>query len=326
MKKLGDVIFAFSLLVIVCMGCHSDGQQADTEDSYVPVAPDYTDAGMWYESAGDTDGTGADVFYIVSTWEFDWYTEEGKICHYADPVNHASHCSDMTIEISKIAQYMGPGNNFYSPFYRHITLETWATGNEDTINRRYQDVSFQDVQNAFQHYLDTKNQNRPFVLAGFSQGGKSVVELIKTMSDDVKERMVAAYVLGYKVTPEDTVACKNLRAAQDSIDLGVTICYNSVSDVKYIQPVISVPSAMCINPVNWRTDATPAILHDTITVTLSTEHKVLVLDGYSGSEYSPILGFLNVGDFHSAEPWLYSECLGKNIRQRIEAYHKSNDV
>ena len=121
------------------------------------------------------------------------------------------------------------------------------------------------------------------------------------------------YVLGYKVTPQDTAECKNLRAAKDSLDLGVTICYNSVSDIKYIKPVISVPSAMCINPVNWKTDATPAILHDTITVTLSPEHNVLVLSGYSGSEYTPILGIINTGDFHGAEPWLYSECLAKNI-------------
>lgn len=79
---------------------------------------------------------------------------------------------------------------------------------------------------------------------------------------------------------------------------------------------------MCINPVNWKTDATPATLHDTITVTLSPKHNVLVLSGYSGSEYTPILGIINTGDFHGAEPWLYSECLAKNIQQRIKAYRK----
>lgn len=92
--------------------------------------------------------------------------------------------------------------------------------------------------------------------------------------------------------------------------------------MRYIQPVVAAPCAMCINPVNWRTDATPATLHDTITVSVSPEHHVLVVKGYSGSEYQPILGFLNVGDFHSAEPWLYEECLRENIRARVEAYYK----
>lgn len=308
------------LLMTIWSACNS--RHSNIENAYIPSEPDYTDSKMWYINLNDTDDSGADIFYIVSTWEFDWYTNDGQICHYADPVNTKDHQDDMAIEISQIAQYMGQKNNFYAPYYRHITLNSWATCNEDTINQRYHTVSFNDVQKAFQYFINTNNNNRPFILAGFSQGGKSVVELIKTMPDDVKKRMVAAYVLGYKVTPQDTTECKNLRAAKDSLDLGVTICYNSVSDIKYIKPVISVPSAMCINPVNWKTDATPAILHDTITVTLSPEHNVLILSGYSGSEYTPILGIINTGDFHGAEPWLYSECLAKNIQQRIKAYRK----
>ena len=37
----------------------------------IPKAPDYADATMWYTVDGDPDGTGADIFYIVSTWEED---------------------------------------------------------------------------------------------------------------------------------------------------------------------------------------------------------------------------------------------------------------
>lgn len=32
------------------------------------------------------------------------------------------------------------------------------------------------------------------------------------------------------------------------------------ADVQYIKPVVCRPCVMCINPVNWRTDATPATL------------------------------------------------------------------
>lgn len=117
------------------------------------------------------------------------------------------------------------------------------------------------------------------------------------MPKDVYQQMVAAYVLGYKVTPDDTLTSTNIKAAQGPDDIGVTICYNSVSDVKYIQPVVAAPCAFCINPVNWRTDDVPATLHDTITVSVAQKEKVLVVKGYSGSEYAPIMGFLNVGDF-----------------------------
>ena len=44
------------------------------ECRYVPLAADYSDPTMWITEDGDADGTGADVFYVVSTWEDDWTT------------------------------------------------------------------------------------------------------------------------------------------------------------------------------------------------------------------------------------------------------------
>lgn len=313
-------IFPAILLLLQITSCDNNTKQ-DFEETgqYIPLAPDYSDKSMWFISENDTDGNGADIFYVVSTWETDWTAEDGRICHCADVYNQ-THRNDMNKEISKIAEYMGEDNNFYSPYYRHITINGWATLNEDTINNRFR-TAMSDIRNAFKTFMDNRKPERPFILAGFSQGGKAVVELLKDMPEETYKYLVAAYVLGYKVTPEDTTLTTNIRAAQDSTDTGVTICYNSVSDIRYIQPIVAAPCAMCINPVNWRTDATAATLHDTITVTVSPEHHVLVLKGYSGSEYAPIMGILNVGDFHGCEPWLYQECLCKNIKQRIRAYY-----
>lgn len=242
---------------------------------------------------------------------------------YTD-ITNPKHLDDMATEMNGVAEYMADGNNFYSPYYRHITLDSWATLNEDTISRRYFDVSFVDIQNAFNHFLATVNPERPFIIAGFSQGAKSVVELMKTMPEDVRSRMIAAYVLGYKVTPDDVVQAPWITAAQGADDTGVTICYNSVSDVKYTKPVVAAPNTMCINPVNWRTDATPAILNDTITVTLNPEYKVLVLEGFDGSYLPNILDILNVGDYHGIEPWVYSECLRENFKTRISSFRRKN--
>lgn len=312
--RLGYVVaFLFCMLFSGCNKTESE--------EYIPQAPDYSDPTFWYTEKNDKTGKNADVFYIVSTWETDWKTDSGETVHYADVYNK-KHRDDMTKEISGVAAYMGKDNNFYSPFYRHITIEGWATRDENIINNRFK-IAFEDVRNAFETFLKNRPKNRPFVLAGFSQGGKAVVELLKIMPKDVYQQMVAAYVLGYKVTPDDTLTSTNIKAAQGPDDIGVTICYNSVSDVKYIQPVVAAPCAFCINPVNWRTDDVPATLHDTITVSVAQKEKVLVVKGYSGSEYSPIMGFLNVGDFHSAEPWLYKECLEKNIKNRIEIFKKT---
>ena len=129
MKK-GSVFLMFSCLVLAgaafAAGCSS------REAEHVPEAPDYSDAGMWFVREDAGAGEGADVFYLVSTWEEDWTADDGLVCHYADVYN-VQHRADMDKEISRIAGYMGEGNNFYSPYYRHITIEGWATLDEELI-------------------------------------------------------------------------------------------------------------------------------------------------------------------------------------------------
>ena len=323
-----------AILVILCGACvitchyfNHENERATAQ--YIPPSPDYSDSTMWITEDDDAEGTGADIFYVVSTWEGDWMTEDSAVCHYADMWN-PTHREHMASEINSIAAYMAPGNRFYAPFYRHATIEAFEAQNEDTVYSRTR-LAMSDVCEAFDYFLAHRRSSsgkvgrgpRPLIIAGFSQGGLGVVELLKHMDDETYGQLAAAYILGYKVTPEDTLQTKHIKAAQGETDTGVTICYNTVKDVKYIKPVIAA-TCMGINPVNWRTDATPATLHDTITVTLSPKHHVLVVSGYSGSEYEPYKDLLNVGDIHSCEPWLYSECLAKNIAIRAREWRKKH--
>lgn len=289
-------------------------------EEFVPDAPDYSDPQLWVRADGDADGTGADVFYLVSTWELDWTTPDGKVCHYADVYNpqHQSHMKEG--EIGRVAAYMGAENNFYGPVYRHTTIEAFLSRDESIVADRFFSVPMKDIQSAFDYFIAHRDPERPLVLAGFSQGAKAVVELIKSMDDETFSHLVAAYVMGYKITPGDTMQCKRFHPACSASDVGVTVCYNTVKAPEYAVDVLSVPNVMCINPVNWHTDAEPAILHDTITVSVNPEHHLLVVGNYSGCEYMPFRDFINVGDIHGCEPWLYSDCIRQNIRQRTQAY------
>ncbi|MBP5318889.1 MAG: DUF3089 domain-containing protein [Paludibacteraceae bacterium] len=319
-KLQSNLVIAAVVLItgfaLIWFHCHKAAGQSG---EYLPPVPDYADASLWFTQMGDSTGTGADVFYVVSTWETEWRTADGRLCRYADAYipEHQAH---MAVELRKAAAYMADGNNFHAPYYRHVAIETWATQNEDTIARRLA-LPMSDVCRAFDEFNRKRDQRRPLILAGFSQGGKAVVELLKHLDDETYRHLAAAYVLGYKVTPADTAATRHIRPARRADDTGVTICYNTVKDTAFVSPVISVPCVMGINPVNWRTDAVGAVLHDSIRVTLDTTWHVLVVDGYDGAEYPPILDFINVGDIHSCEPWLYSECLRLNFAVRTQAWH-----
>lgn len=288
----------------------------------VPAAPDYANPAMWITEDMDPEGTGADVFYVVSTWEKDWTNAKGDTVHFADVWN-PEHCAHMAIEMNKAAAYMAPGNRYWAPYYRHATIEAFLTRDEDIIHERTR-LAMKDVCDAFDHFLTQREPGRPLIIAGFSQGGMAVVELLEHMDDATYSQLAGAYVLGYKVTDEDMASCPHIKPAERADDVGVTICYNTVKDVKYVNPVISSTS-IAINPVNWVTDATPAVLHDSITVTLSPEYHVLVVDGYEGAEYPPFAGFINVGDIHSCEPWLYSECLQENMALRARMWKSINN-
>lgn len=314
MKRLSVWIFAAILLLCSASSCRNKVAV------YIPKAPDYNDSTMWTIVDCDTAGTGADIFYVVSTWEEDWTTDDGRVSHYADVWNpvHREHMG--ALEIDKVAAYMSPGNRFYAPFYRHTTIEAFMMNNVDSTMNRAR-LAMNDVKAAFDHFQANRDKTRPLIIAGFSQGGLAVVELLKHIDDETYSQLAAAYVLGYKITPDDTLQTKHIKAAKGETDTGVTICYNTVKDVKYINPVIS-NTIMGINPVNWRTDSTSATLHDTITVALSPQYHVLVVSGYSGSEYPAYKDFINVGDIHSCEPWLYSECLAKNIKVRAQEWRK----
>ena len=275
----------------------------------VPAAPDYASPEAWY--AVDR-GADVDLFYISSTETFD-DTVGRKVYHFAQAADSVA-CPGMRAEMEGVDRILSGGLNFYSPYYRQMTMETYL----DTalIDSRFP-VAMGDVRAAFKHYVDNLSDGRPFVLAGFSQGGEVLVELLKELPDSLQDRLVAAYVLGWKITPED-LAASSIRPAQGADDTGVTICYNSV-DAPEHAGFVSSGNAVAINPVNWCTDATPAVLFDSLTVTLDPETKLLLVDGFEGTGYA-WKPYFEDGCYHTFEIRWYGESLRENIAERCEAY------
>ena len=281
----------------------------------IPEAPDYASAESWYvtDRSGDMD-----LFYVSSTETFDTKVG-GRILHYAQGADSAA-CPGIRAEMEGVDRILGGDLNFYSPFYRQVTMETYA----DTalISSRFP-LAMDDVRRAFRYYVDHLSEGRPFVIAGFSQGGEVVVELLKELPDSLQPRLVAAYVLGWKITPEDLAEAPSIKPAQGSDDTGVTICYNSVESPECANPIVSGGNTVAINPVNWCTDATPAVLFDSLTVTLDPETKLLLVDGYEGTGYA-WKPYFQDGCYHTFEIRWYGDLLRENIAERCAAYRANS--
>ena len=292
-------------ILIALVGCR---QKVDI----VPKAPDYKDTTQWYIVDR---GAAVDVFYVISTETGD-YSRDGICFHHADTRDDSLRMF-MNGEMVGVDNLLAGNLNYYSPYYRQCTMETFTS---DSLVEARMPLAYGDIRKAFKYYLKHYNGGRPFILAGFSQGAMAVVDLVKTMDDKTYSRMVAAYVIGYKVTNADMAASSHIRPAKDSIDQGVMICYNSVRDNSCALPLLSQGNRMAINPVNWRIDATPALLvdpryGDTLTVALDTTSLLLLIDGYRRDDYMlPLIGC--EGNYHRLEISLFSEHIRRNIALR----------
>ena len=290
-----------------------------------PAAPDYQDPTQWYVTDRQAD---ADVFYIISTETGDYPLPDGVTCHYADTYSDSLR-APLYGEMLGVDTLLSGQLNFYAPYYRQCSLQSFES---DSLQAARLPLPLGDVRRAFRHYLEHQNGGRPFILAGYSQGARLMLELLREMDDATFSRMIAAYAIGITITESDP----HIVAATGADDTGVTICYNSVRDTSCCMPGWE-RSSVAINPVSWRTDSLPATLvtepspllpvagqkADTMTVRLDTATGLLLVDGFTARDYvQPLIG--REGNYHSRELWLYRHQLRRNMALRAAAFHEVN--
>lgn len=283
----------------------------------IPGAPDYADSTQWFICDR---GTEADLFYIIST-ETSYHMIGTDTCHFADTKDDYLR-GRMRHEMHAVDSFYSGHLNYFSPYYRQISLQSWTT-EEMALSRL--PLALSDCRRSWDYYIEHLNHGRPFILAGFSQGAYALMDIMKHMPDSIASRLVAAYVIGYKVTAEDTAACRYLRPAQGATDTGVTICFNSVRSPECEIPVVSSGNLFCINPVNWRTDTVscPFVFYgrkknDTLTARLDPESRLLLIDGYKIDKPMAIIG--KPGNYHHLELKFFYPYIRKNMADRVAAF------
>ena len=305
-----------SLITVISSCGKNDDHPAD-----IPPQPQYQDTAQWYVSDSKAD---VDIFYIISTEIGDYITDNGITRHFADTYNDSLR-APMLAEMTGVDAIVGDKFNFYSPYYRQCSLQTYA--DDSTIDARMP-LPTEDVRRAFNHYIKRINPSRPFIIAGFSQGAMIAIELLKEMDSQTYSRMIAAYIIGATIDSATVNTTKYLVPAQGADDIGVTICYNSVREPSCALRMFD-HSAVCINPVSWTTDPTPATLitettfnattKDTLTVRIDAATGLLCVDGVTADDYIlPLIG--KEGNYHSREIWFYRDCLKANMEARAEKF------
>ncbi|MDR2556340.1 MAG: DUF3089 domain-containing protein [Bacteroidales bacterium] len=158
--------------------------------------------------------------------------------------------------------------NFYAPYYRQLSIPYIASLSDLTrIDSAIDAVAASDCYAAFEYYLEHYNNGRPFIIAAHSQGSiisRRMILQIRKHHSEVFDRMIAAYLIGFTITPE-WLHEAGLEFASNATDLGKVITWNlENAGAVAVNPLIFAPDALVINPVNWKTDTTYAAASESL--------------------------------------------------------------
>lgn len=290
---------------------------------------DYADTLYWY-ACGDQSHA-ADVFYVYPTVSGISYKDNGS-SWFADitlPEVREEANGNQRFNKMLYGEY-----NFYAPYYRQMIFEAYAQPT-DTL-AKLAAFAAADVNDAFQYYMTHFNQGRPFFLMGHSQGSQMLIELLKHgMTAEQRQRMVAAYCIGYHVTAEELAEHPEaLKPATDSVTQGLVV-FNSVTDTTAIG-MVSRDDVVGVNPTTWTmaTDTIPAEYHlgmakynaarDSVLIipcptrTCLYRHTTICPDLDPGMVFIPAYEkMFPKGNLHFADSWLFAGNVLENMRCRL---------
>ncbi len=346
-RHIAVPVFFFAPALAAC----SAGQHGDNATP-AAVSLNWADTTLWFEGGtriGNADTATPDVFYLLPTCVSAWNDSTGATHYNADPTN-AAHRAAWQLSAELADTIFATKANLFIPYYRQAVFE----GLEGEHAGRAMRFATHDAIEAFDYWLKHINRNRPFVLAGYSQGGKMVTEILKHIDDETYSRMIAAYVVGYGITADDTAAQKGHRISHilpacDSTATGVTVNFNSVTDTAAICQLLCRGNIACINPISWTTAPRPATLlaageqpkaDDTrfpygtaarsadstqpVTLSVDTASHVLTVNNINPKRYflPALKNFFPPGNLHLQELFFYGDCLRRNVILRCARFSK----
>ena len=245
--KILSIILTFGMMLATIS---TEGNSLETT---TPPKPDYTMTLSWLSKPAIIDKD-VDVFYVYPTI----YVDE-------NPKNRNIYNSSLRRNAKGLltaqAGVYSPYANLFAPFYRQQSAFSQSMEPNNNEKDAYADpiflIGYSDVERAFDYYLEHLNKDRPFILAGHSQGSMVVLNLLRNRFNDpeLQKRLVAAYAIGYSLTRSDLKKYPGMQLARGETDTGGIITFNTQGINAKGSPVL-LAGAVAINPLNWKSDPT----------------------------------------------------------------------
>ena len=305
------------------------------------AATDYSDPASWACCDANKKGCSFDIFYIPPT----------LFCDPLNPRVNIKGDAQLRRRIAFFSSYqcasIAPGARVFSPFvrqldYSHISWGVCSPGGW----RRFRPLTptVEDTREAFEYYMKHFNRGRPYVLFGHSQGAMALYLMMRREPAVASRRgFVAAYLIGMPHLTANEIAAdlapRGIRPASRADDLGVVIGWNSQRHgVRNI--FFTKPGTYCSNPLNWRTDATPAgadrhhgavvydyrlrrdvFMKNFCSARIDPKYGALICDPPLNERYETS-GFAGSGILHMFDVWFFAANIRENIELRVKKWRE----
>ena len=228
----------------------------------------------------------------------------------------------------------------YAPYYRQGAMKIYSLSESD--REPYLQTAYADVSEAFAYYLKYENKGRPIVLAGFSQGADMCYRLLEEYfgSSKLQKQLVAVYAIGWPCTDELVAKYPQIKPAQGADDLGVVISFDC--EAPEVTDTFITPAgihAATINPLNWKTDETPADASENLGACFTDYDANIALEvpqlcgcyiddsrgivkvpGLDPAEYPAYVPGLPEGGYHIYDYQFFFRNLQENVKLRVNTY------
>ncbi len=235
----------------------------------------------------------------------------------------------------------------YAPFYRQASMNVYSMS-DVSAKEQALDNAYIDVSAAFKYYLEHKNNGRPLIIAGFSQGADMCYRLLEEYyggnsetAITLRDNLIATYAIGWSMTEEMISKYPQIVPATGETDTGVVVSFDCENG--NVTDSIVIPSgtkAISINPLNWRPDSKKAdksLNKGTVTQDSKTGAITSVEVGKYGAYIDPVRGSLIVteidtsaypavlsifpdGCFHLYDNFLFFVNLQENVQKRTDNF------